>query len=101
MINKVKEILANAIRSHSLVLVLYHQQWRVVEPYLIGILGGHEHLHCFQIAGGSVSGGIPQWRNLRLDDIKQLEIIPSSYFEIRDSYHPKNANYMPIEEQIT
>ncbi len=97
---KDKKILCQAIESHHQIECIYHGKKRLLEPYLYGILGGKEHLHCYQFGGESESGGLPQWRNLRLDDIKHLRIIPHSHFDIRSSYHPENAHYHSIEKGI-
>jgi predicted DNA-binding transcriptional regulator YafY len=98
-ISKEKVLLAQAIEEHHLITCTYHGKARVLEPYLFGMMGGKEHLHCYQTAGESESGGIPQWRNLRLDELENLKLIKESYFSIRETYRPWNAHYI-IEKSI-
>ncbi|KTD07044.1 hypothetical protein [Legionella jamestowniensis] len=95
----VKEKLFQAINARNTIECSYHEKKRFIEPYHFGILGGEEQLHCFQYAGESESGGIPQWRNLKLQDIRSIRIL-DSHFLIRESYHPENAHYSFIENGI-
>ncbi|CEK10021.1 WYL domain-containing protein [Legionella hackeliae] len=97
----VKDKLALAISARNPVECSYHKKKRLIEPYHYGILGNEEQLHCFQYAGESESGGIPQWRNLKLDDIHTVRILDDKQFTIRDTYHPENAHYTKIEKSIT
>ncbi|ASQ46614.1 hypothetical protein [Legionella clemsonensis] len=95
----IKDKLSQAITARHPIECSYHEKKRFIEPYHYGILGGEEQLHCYQYAGESESGGLPQWRNLKLHDIRTIRIL-DGHFLIRESYHPENAHYSLIEKGI-
>lgn len=96
----IKQALSQAINARHTIECIYHGKKRFLEPYHFGSLGGREQLHCFQYAGESESGGLPEWRNLQLDEIRELQIDNKQQFTIRASYHPGNAHYTFIEKRI-
>ncbi|KTC81617.1 WYL domain-containing protein [Legionella brunensis] len=95
----IKAKLSQAIKTHHAIECIYHGKKRFIEPYHYGTLGGKMQLHCFQYDGESESGGLPEWRNLKLNEIKDIQII-EKHFTIRASYHPENAHYITIEQSI-
>ncbi len=76
-----KALTCEAIEKKYHLEIIYHYDYsiicghRVVEPYYLGEgRNGHLYIHAYQISGCSRSGGLPNWRNFRLDKIKNLTL---------------------------
>lgn len=93
------EKLDNAISERKTITFQYDGYERTVEPHLYGILGGNEQLHAYQIRGGSSSGGIPQWRNFKLENMNNVAV-NDEVFTIEESYNPSGAHYSEIKRQV-
>ena len=70
-----------AIKKKYHLEIIYHQDSsifcdpRFVEPYYLGEgRNGQLYIYAYQISGCSSSGGLPGWRNFRVDRIKRLTI---------------------------
>jgi hypothetical protein len=59
-------IIRSAILSKTIIEFEYDGYHRVAEPHVYGIKSGVIQLLVFQVAGGSSSGGLPQWRRIDL-----------------------------------
>jgi predicted DNA-binding transcriptional regulator YafY len=94
-----KQLIDKAISERKVISFVYEEQPRTVEPYMYGMLGNVTQLHAYQFAGGSNSGGIPEWRNFHIDKIESLKIYDQT-FELQLTYHPENANYTKIIKKI-
>jgi predicted DNA-binding transcriptional regulator YafY len=88
-----------AISEKKTIIFEYDGYERTVEPHLYGILGGHEQLHAYQIRGGSSSGGIPEWRNFKLEKMNNVAV-NDEVFQSENSYNPSGANYSEIKRQV-
>jgi hypothetical protein len=93
------EKLDSAISEEKTITFEYDGYERTVEPHLYGTLGAKEQLHAYQIRGGSSSGGIPQWRNFRLEIMNNVSV-NDEFFEIEESYNSSNAHYSEIKKQV-
>lgn len=96
----IEKKISQAIRAQNPIECRYHGKKRFIEPHHFGILGGENQLHCYQYDGESESGGIPEWRNLKLNEIQALRVMTDIHFVIRPSYHPENAHYTTIEQSV-
>lgn len=97
---KVKTKLLQAMEVRRVITCIYKKKFRCLEPHHLGILGGSEQLHCYQIAGESSMGYVPCWKNFKLSKIKNITICPHSPFTVRASYNPTNSHYSKIEKSI-
>lgn len=68
-----------AIRHHRLLQLRYGGYERVVEPHIFGKSGGIVRLLCFQLSGGTASGGLPQWRLLAVDRISGCVMLDAPF----------------------
>lgn len=86
-------ILADAIRDHRILVFDYHNFQRRVEPHTYGISidSGEEMLSGFQTAGGSISGGIPDWRLFRVVEMANLQILDDVFTATRPGYNPNDS----------
>lgn len=74
----ISRLLINAIENKQIIEFDYEGYHRIAEPHVYGILDGKHELLVYQIAGGSSSGGLPDWRRVKLKKI--------SNFKIREQY---------------
>jgi len=54
---------------------------------------GHYEVHTFQIGGGSRSGGLPDWRRLKFDQMKNLHMTEQGFPGRRDSPSGKHSPF--------
>lgn len=96
--NTVK-IIDDAIVEKKTITFEYDGKSRTVEPHHYGKLGGSRQLHGYQIKGGSVSGKIPNWRNFKIEKIKNLAK-NDEIFTPELSYNPSNSHYEKIDRKV-
>lgn len=63
-----------AVAERRVLQFMYDSHARVVEPHDYGIHKGTRKVLCYQIAGGSGSGKVPDWRTFFLDKIARASI---------------------------
>lgn len=97
--NHIEKLISEAIEQRKMLRFNYEGHDRKVEPHHYGFLHDCKQLHCYQIGNGSRSGGLPQWRNFRLDQIENLSMDTLSFTQRRD-YNPGNSHYSRILKQI-
>lgn len=68
-----------AIRSKSIVEFTYRGNRRIVEPHVLGVIGGILQVLGYQTDGSSSSGGIPEWRRFELSRISKLSVTRDSF----------------------
>lgn len=67
-------LLKTAISEKKIIEFNYHGYRRIVEPHVYGIKDGKYQIQVYQIAGGSESGGIPEWRRMDLDEVSGMRL---------------------------
>lgn len=74
---------------------------RVVQPYGVFLTQHHKPMYCcYQIAGYTGSGKIPNWRNFPIAEIKEV-LIAERVFKKRSDFNPENkALYYQWVEKI-
>lgn len=65
-------VIEEAIRTKSVIRFNYGNHERVAEPHVLGLSKGTIKVLCYQIAGSSSSGDLPEWRRFDLGDIDDL-----------------------------
>jgi hypothetical protein len=71
--------LCSAIKSKRLVAFNYQGLPRIAEPHDYGRMNGVEQLLVYQIEGESRSQKLPDWRLIRVAEIKELTILDRSF----------------------
>lgn len=71
--------LVSAIHGKRMIEFDYGGHHRVAEPHVYGRIGGVDQLLAYQIAGGSTSGGLPQWRRVDINGMTGLTIRPDMF----------------------
>lgn len=76
---EVDRTLRTAIAGERLVTFSYQGRQRKAEPHDYGVNKGKARLFCYQVAGESRSGKLPDWRLLEVPDISGLELTAESF----------------------
>jgi hypothetical protein len=67
--------LRSAIEGKRLIEFEYQALARIAEPHDYGVISGIEQLLVYQIRGESRSSTLPDWRLVRVAEIRQLKIL--------------------------
>ncbi len=100
--SEIEEKLIEAIEQKKIVSFSYQWRSRVAEPYLIGI---HEEenekmLRAYQVEGESKSGGLPDWRLFRLDQISRLKLKDENFTARYEEYEPADPDMKEIIHRL-
>jgi len=71
--------LLSAIGRRRLIRFEYHKLPRVAEPHDYGVINGVEQLLVYQVGGESRSKKLPDWRLVRVAEVKQLRILDKRF----------------------
>jgi predicted DNA-binding transcriptional regulator YafY len=81
------EIIKTAIESKKCLYFQYHGFERIVEPHTYGkTTAGNDAIRAYQIRGESESGGLPEWRLFRKDEIHGLRLLDEAAQTPRRDY---------------
>lgn len=93
------KLIARALRERLLLSFLYHEHFRVMQPYIYGASSrGTMLLSCFQVRGTSSEGKL-WWKNCALDDIQRLELL-DEHFAPRHDYNPLDPTFTKVFAQV-
>ena len=89
------ELICEAIRERALLEFVYHDRWRVVEPYCCGrSTRGVDVLRAVQVRGASASGGLgfgKLWTVAEISDLRMLDEV----------FIPEDPDYNPRDRAMT
>jgi hypothetical protein len=74
-----RELILKAIDAKRLVEFEYQGYTRVCEPHVCGCIHGVDEALMYQVAGGSRSGRLPNWRRVKLGQIAGLRILDRGF----------------------
>jgi len=83
--------LASAIVSLHMVSFTYDGKHRICEPHVLGNTNGQDQILTWQSSGGSVRGGLPQWRRFDLSGITNLKIMGRKFAGYREVPFPHSV----------
>lgn len=89
-------LIHDAIDDRRVLHFRYQGHERVAEPHVLGMIGGQLQLLGFQIDGHSSSGGLPDWRLYKLDEISSLAQTGKGFAGPR----PTRGGPTPFDRQI-
>lgn len=92
--------LLSAIERRRLIRFEYHELPRVAEPHDYGIINGVEQLLVYQVGGESRSKKLPDWRLVRVAEIKQLRILDKRFPGGRPVPSGKHKKWDPIFARV-
>jgi hypothetical protein len=74
-----------AIEERRLIRFLYGGCSRTAEPHDYGVRNGAVQLLVYQTAGESRSGGLPEWRLVKLAGVSALEVLDERFAGSREA----------------
>jgi hypothetical protein len=77
--------ICDAIKSRSIMSVMYHDERRLVEPHALG----HTKLRELTLHAWQLSGPRPGWRHLKVDELSDVKTTAKHFAAERDDYHPE------------
>ena len=68
-----------AILGKRLLEFDYDEYHRVVEPHVYGMKNEDDGMMVYQIGGESSSGGLPNWRRVKLEGITNMRVLDETF----------------------
>jgi hypothetical protein len=87
MLVSVDQRLLAAIAERRLIRFVYDGRDRIAEPHDYGVRNGAAQLLVYQIGGESRSGGLPEWRCMKLAGMSRLQVLDVQFDGPRDGQH--------------
>ncbi len=82
------QTICEAIKKMKILSFTYNGHERTVEPHAHGVTtAGNECLRCYQVAGGSSSGKVPDWKLMTADKMSDLQMSQNGFSKPRDGYN--------------
>ena len=89
--------LVKAIEGREVVSLIHKGMKRIVEPYLIyETKAGKTLLHGWQTGGEWDKTPPPDWCNLHLDDISEVELLAKHYSAPHEGYNPEGPKFYRV-----
>jgi hypothetical protein len=80
-------IIGDAIHNRSVLQFSFRGHFREVEPHAYGLnMVLNEVMRCYQTSGTSDSGRVPDWKLMRVDQIKSLTVTAKHFVGVRFGY---------------
>lgn len=79
----VEDEIISAIINKRIIQFVYDGENRTCEPHVFGITNNKNQVLCYQTHGGSIRGGIPEWRRFDLAEIGSLVVSDDTFAGVR------------------
>jgi hypothetical protein len=73
------DLIIHAITNKRIIEFDYDGHHRIAEPHVYGTLDRKYELLVYQIAGGSSSGGLPNWRRVKLNKVSNMIVTERTF----------------------
>ena len=93
--------LRDAIQNRQMVEFDYGGYHRIAEPHVYGLNDGVEQLLAYQVAGGSSSGGLPEWRRVDVPRMSGLSILPATFPGPRPNPSGRHSSWDQIYARVS
>jgi len=77
--NTVDKMIRRAICEKKLLAYDYDEYHRIAEPHVYGMKNGDDGMLVYQIEGESSSGGLPNWRRMKLEGITNMTVLDETF----------------------
>ena len=96
-----KNTIIKAIHDKSILQFTYDGHSRTAEPHAVGLsTAGNDVLRCFQTAGTSSEGKVPDWKLMLLSDIRNLIVTSDHFSTPRPGYKTGDKGMPTIYAQL-
>lgn len=97
-----KSLITTAIKEQRKLSFTYDGQYRIVEPYTLGISSQDNYnLSAYQTEGSSKSNEVPAWKLFSTHKIQNLRVTDESFDKIRSDYMRGDARMEKILVEVT
>jgi predicted DNA-binding transcriptional regulator YafY len=86
------DLIKQAISQKRLIDFSYHNQHRIAEPHILGMLKGVTQVLIYQVDGES-SNRLPDWRRVNVDEILNLKILDDTFPGQRSSPSGRHSSW--------
>ena len=95
------QTIIDAIKNRRILSLQYHGFNRLVEPHTYGINKvGHAVLSCYQVAGGSRSNAVPDWKLFLIRDALAISMTDTVFQGVRPGYKRDTKTMQRIYAQL-
>jgi len=77
--SKIDRAIRKAIEEKRLIEFCFHDLIRIGEPHDYGLRNGTDQLLVYQVGGKSHSGGLPNWRWVKVAEISELKLLKATF----------------------
>lgn len=96
----VTDTIRESIKTKHIVEFTYDGRQRIAEPHVLGIINGEVGLLIYQTGGQSSSGGLPNWRLVKIDKIIDYNIINETFPGKRSTPTSQHTDFDTILELV-
>jgi len=83
----------DAIQNKRMIEFEYGRYHRIAEPHVYGLSRGVDQLLVYQVAGGSSSGGLPEWRRVDVPRVVGLVVLDKTFPGARPNPSGKHSDW--------
>ena len=87
------QAIVSAIQTRSMIEFNYNGHNRIAEPHIYGRHNGTEQVLGYQVAGGSSSGGLPEWRRFDIPKMSNLRVLEEVFAGPRPSETGEHSHW--------
>lgn len=73
------QAIRKAIQEKRLIEFRLHGLMRIAEPHDYGLRNGSDQMLVYQVGGKSNSGGLPNWRWVKVADMSELNLLNATF----------------------
>ena len=82
-----------AIREKRLIEFSLHGLMRIAEPHDYGLRNGSDQLLAYQVGGKSRSGGLPNWRWVKVAEMSEVKLLKATFEGNREAPSGKHSGW--------
>ena len=96
-----RSLIIEAFENKKVVEFTYKNDFRIVEPFVIGVTStGKIALRAYQVGGNSSDSNTIGWKLFTLDKINNLTVKTDNFTGIREHYNPNDSQLNPIYARV-
>lgn len=93
--------LVSAIQNRRMIAFDYGGYHRIAEPHVYGLNNGVEQLLVYQVAGGTSSGGLPEWRRVDVPRMSGLRVLEDTLSGPRPNPSGRHSSWDHVYEKVS
>lgn len=98
---KTDRAIRKAIREKRLIEFSLHNLVRIAEPHDYGLRNGSDQLLVYQIGGKSHSGGLPNWRWVKVAEMFEIKLLKATFEGNREAPSGRHSGWDKLYLRVT